>query len=77
MPGSCLGCGKDAVTAELHAGDSSRGTCERDEEGVALGVYFNSAVQRECLAEHVPVLSQHVRIPVPEFKHTSGVRLLD
>lgn len=40
---------------------------EGDEERVALRVHLDAAVARKRLAEHAPVLGQHVRVPVPQF----------
>jgi hypothetical protein len=57
----------ERILRSLRARDSIRGARESDEEGVALRVHLDAAATCKRLAEHAPVLGQHVRVPVPEF----------
>jgi hypothetical protein len=57
----------EPILGSLRARDSVRGAREGDEEGVALRVDLDAAMACKRLTEHVPVLGQHVRVPIPQF----------
>jgi hypothetical protein len=47
--------------------DGRGGARERDEEGVALGVDFDSVMLAPCLAEDAVMLGEHRRVPIAEL----------
>jgi hypothetical protein len=49
------------------SGNRITGADERDEERVPLRVHLDPAVAREGLAQHATMLSEHVRVALPEL----------
>jgi hypothetical protein len=59
--------GSECVLDRARSEDSVARAGECDEERVALGVHFDSAVLQERLAHHAAVFGEHLRVALAEL----------